>query len=158
MFKFKYFILKKIIKAKRHFKSIKNGLSSELTTSDDTLMQNKSIKLWKLLLKDNDSFISCSPINRIRQIEKDSLLITLTPVNQVDYQMVILDANEEKSSLYEIHQSQKSLLELITSFDNENERRMMIGRTRRISQINNDLDKLLKKQGNVPTKQKNDQP
>jgi hypothetical protein len=109
-------------------------------------IQTKSIKLWKLLLRDNDSQISCSLTNRIRQIEKDNMLLILSPINQIDYQLTIMDVDSNKSCLYEIPIHSKWAENVIEVFDNENQRRMMSGQIDKRNSIHNDLDKLISQQ------------
>jgi hypothetical protein len=158
MFKAKYYFLRKYVKAKWYIKSVKNSLNHDIEIKDNLPIQQKSTKLWKLLLKDSDSVISCSMVNKIRQIEKDNLLIILSPINELDCQMTIMDVDEFKSCLYEIRFGQKSAFTLIDLFDVENERRMLIGQTEKRDSIHNDLDKLLKQQEGTLRKQKRNQP
>jgi hypothetical protein len=107
------------------------------------------MRLWKLLLRDLGSQISCSLGNRIRQIEKDNMLLILSPINQVDYQLTIMDVDNNKSCLYEIPVHSKFAESLIEIFDTENERRMSIGQIEKRKSIHNDLDKLISQQENA---------
>ena len=110
-------------------------------------MQEKAVRLWKLCLRDKETNISCSISNRTRQIEKTNMLIILSPLNQLDYLMTILDIDDKnKSCLYEIRIGPKMAEGVISSFDNENERRMREGEEERRNSIYNDLDKLLQQE------------
>ena len=119
----------------------------KLSYSDDdkniSELQDKGIRLWKLCLRDKKTSISCSISNRIRQIEKDNMVIVLSPINSIDYLMTIIDTDQNKSCLYEIKIGQKLAEGVISSFDNENEKRMRQGEDKRRNLIIKDLDKLL---------------
>ncbi len=151
-------IFRKYISTKWYFKSIQKKLDNDTDPKDNLPIQVKSMKLWKLLLKDGDSVISCSMVNRVRQIEKDNMLILMSQFNEKDYLMTIMDVDEFKSCLYEIRFGEKSAESLTDLFDTENERRMLIGQTEKRESIHNDLDKLLKQQEDVLKKQKRNHP
>lgn len=157
MFKAKIYLFRKYIRTKWYIRSVKNRLNNDIEVKDNLPIQQKSTKLWKLLLKDSDSVISCSLVNKIRQIEKDNMLIILSPMNEMDCLMTIMDVDDHKSCLYEIRFGQKSSLSLMDLFDVENERRMLLGQTEKRESIHNDLDKLLKQQEEVLRKQKRNQ-
>jgi hypothetical protein len=154
---FKRQVLRKYIQVSWYLKSVKNRLNNDVEIKDNLPIQQKTSKLWKLLLKDPDSVISCSMVNKIRQIEKDNMLIIMSPLNEVDCLLTIMDVDENKSCLYEIRFGQKSALALMDLFDVENERRMLIGQTEKRNSIHNDLDKLLKQQEDVLRRQKRNQ-
>jgi hypothetical protein len=136
---FKYFIFKNYLNINKSLKWFDTKVTSgEIKVSP---MQEKAVKLWKVCLKNKKSIISCSISNKIRHIEKNNLLITLSPTNQIDYLMTIIDNN--KSCLYEIRISSKLADDVILSFDVENQRRMMIIEESKRKFIYNDLDKLL---------------
>jgi hypothetical protein len=126
--------------------------------SDNRPIQVKSFRLWKLLLKDHESVISCSMIDKVRQIERDNMLVLLSPMNEIDHLMTIMDVDDNKSCLYEIRFSNKSSQNLIDLFDTENEKRMLQGQSEKRESIHNDLDKLLKQQEDILKKQKRNQP
>jgi hypothetical protein len=96
-------------------------------------------------------------VNKTRQIERDNMLLILTPMNEVDHLMTIMDVDDHKSCLYEIRFSNKSSQNLIELFDTENEKRMQDGQSEKRNSIHNDLDKLLKQQEDVLKKQKRNQ-
>ena len=154
MHKLKRTLFKKYVILKWQFNDVKEKLNNNVEVKDNLPIQLKSIKLWKLLLKDSDSIISCSMINKTRQIEKDNMLVIMIPLNEMDYAMTIMDVDEFKSCLYEIRFHNKSSEYLIELFDTENERRMLLGQTEKRNSINNDLDKLLKQQEDVMKRQK----
>jgi hypothetical protein len=109
-------------------------------------LQDKGIRLWKLCLRDKDTSISCSISNQMRQIEKNSMVIILSPINSIDYLMTIMDIDRSKSCLYEIRIGPKLSESVISAFDNENERRMKLGEEERRDSIMKDLDKLLQQE------------
>jgi hypothetical protein len=112
-------------------------------------IQYKSVRLWKLLLRDEESQITCSLGNRIRQIEKDNMLLILSPINQQDFMLTIMDVDSEKSCLYEVPIHSKYSESLIEIFDSENEKRMTLMQKEKKQSIHNDLDKLIAQQEQV---------
>jgi hypothetical protein len=154
----KFLLFRKYISTKNYLNNVKNKLDHDTETHDNLPIQVKSTKLWKLLLKDSESVISCSMVNKIRQIEKDNMLVTMKPMNERDCLMTIMDVDDNKSCLYEIRFGNKSSLALMDLFDIENERRMLLGQSEKRDSIHNDLDKLLKQQDDVLRRQKRNQP
>lgn len=155
---FKIFLFRKYIKIKEYCRSIKDRVTESRESNDNLPIQVKSSKLWKLLLRDADSVISCSMVNKIRQIERDNMLIIMSPLNEMDSMMTIMDVDNNKSCLYEIRFGNRSSSTLIELFDTENERRMLIGQSEKRESIHNDLDKLLFQQEDVLKRQKRNQP
>jgi hypothetical protein len=144
---FKYFLFKNYIQLRNSYKNLNNKLNHKNLENDTLLpIQLKGMRLWKLCLRDNDSIISCSMINRTRQIEKNNMLLILSPINELDYQITIMDVDVNKSCLYEIRAIGKHAESLIEMFDDENERRMNLGQVEKRNSIHNDLDKLLSQQ------------
>ena len=126
--------------------NVNDRLKAQPENSEILPIQTKSVKLWKLLLRDDKSQISCSLGNRIRQVEKDNMLLILSPINQQDYQLTIMDVDNMKSCLYEIPMYSRLAEVLIEVFDDENERRMLEGQLEKKQSIHNDLDKLISQQ------------
>lgn len=139
---FKYFLIRNYVKLNYFFKKIDSKVAYH-EENKITPMQEKAIKLWKLCLRDKNTNISCSISNQTRQIEKNNLLIILSPLNQVDYYISILDTDNGKNCIYEIRIGQKLAETVISTFDYENERRMKEGEEERRNSIYSDLDKLL---------------
>lgn len=156
MNRYKRNILRGYINFKWYFSRVKSKFETQ-ELPDNRPIQIKSFRLWKLLLKDQDSVISCSMVNKTRQIERDNMLLILTPMNEIDHLMTIMDVDDHKSCLYEIRFSNKSSQNLIELFDTENEKRMQDGQSEKRNSIHNDLDKLLKQQEDVLKKQKRNQ-
>lgn len=141
--RFKYFLLRKYVLLNSTFQKLDVKVMNLSDENAVTPMQEKAVKLWKLCLRDRATNITCSISNRTRQIEKDNMLIILSPLNQMDYLMTILDTDNTKSCTYEIRINSKLSESVISSFDIENERRMREGEDERRNSIYNDLDKLL---------------
>ena len=150
-------IFRNYIILKWHLSAVKSRFETQ-ELPDNRPIQVKSFRLWKLLLKDQDSVISCSMIDKVRQIERDNMIVLLSPMNEVDHLMTIMDVDDNKSCLYEIRFSNKSSQNLIDLFDTENEKRMLQGQSEKRESIHNDLDKLLKQQEDILKKQKRNQP
>jgi len=143
----KFFVLRKFILARNILQNVDDKINRYEQINETLLpIQEKSIRLWKLLLRDELSVISCSMVNKIRQVEKDNMVIILSPMNEQDFLMTIMDVDLTKSCLYEIRMGNKNSLNLIDLFDNENEKRMLMGQNEKRNTIQNDLDKLLKQQ------------
>ena len=143
---FRNFIYRNYIRSRWILNDICEKLNTHPQDSEILPIQTKSIKLWKLLLRDEKSQISCSLGNRIRQIEKDNMLLILSPINQQDYQLTIMDVDINKSCLYEIPINSKLSENLIDHFDNENEKRMNFGQSEKRQSIHSDLDRLISQQ------------
>jgi hypothetical protein len=143
---FRNFLYRNYIKFRWIVDGINDKLKAQPENTEILPIQTKSIKLWKLLLRDDKSQISCSLGNRIRQVEKDNMLLILAPINQQDYQLTIMDVDNIKSCLYEIPMYSKLSEVLIEVFDNENEKRMLEGQLEKKQSIHNDLDKLISQQ------------
>ncbi len=142
---FKYFLFKKYVQLRWSLKNFNEKIHYDENPEIQPIQQ-KSIRLWKLLLRDEESQISCSLVDKIRQIEKDNMLLILSPTNQIDFQLTIMDVDSTKSCLYEIPISGKYSSSLIEYFDNENQRRMVSGQTEKKQSIHSDLDKLISQQ------------
>ena len=143
---FKLFLFRNYIKFKRLFGDINQKLKPETDNKQQTPLQMKSIKLWKLLLRDSNSNMSCSLINKIRQIEKDNMLVILSQINEQDYLLTIMDVDTTKSCLYEVPIYSKISTILIDTFDTENQKRMNLRQSVKKESISNDLDKLINEQ------------
>lgn len=146
--RFRYNLLKKFISVNAFFKRIDTKVTYDGEDKKITPLQEKAVRLWKLCLRDTETNLSCSISDKTRHIEKNNLLIILTPMNQLDYLMTIVDGDDSKSCLYEIRIGSKLSGGVITSFDNENERRMKEGEEDKRKTIHSDLDKLLLQEEN----------
>ena len=146
--RFRYTLLKKFISINSFFKRIDTKVTYDGEDKKITPLQEKAVKLWKLCLRDTETNLSCSISDKTRHIEKNNLIIILTPMNQLDYLMTIVDGDDSKSCLYEIRIGSKLSSGVITSFDNENERRMKEGEEDKRKTIHSDLDKLLLQEEN----------
>lgn len=150
---FKYYLIKKYLTINTLLKWFDTKVTSGETKF--TPMQEKAVKLWKLCLKDKKTNMSCSISNRIRHIEKNNMLIILSPINQLDYLMTIIDIDNSKSCLYEIRITSKLSEDVILSFDTENQKRMMNREEGKRKFIYNDLDKLLLREEESVKRNKN---
>lgn len=106
----------------------------------------KSMRLWKMSLKDPDLKMSLSS-NGDRQIERDDLLIILRAINSSDYLMTIMPISEVNGvmtrNLYEVRYSGKNADVICESFDVEMSKRMEKAQNSRITFIEGDLDRLI---------------
>lgn len=144
--RFKRFIFRHYVKFRQLVDKINTKMQSNPQEIEALPIQYKSVRLWKLLLRDMESQISCSLGNRIRQIEKDNMLLILSPINERDFMLTIMDVDSVKSCLYEIPIHSKYSETLIEIFDTENEKRMAQIQKEKKQSIHNDLDKLISQQ------------
>jgi len=140
---FRIFIYREYIKLNNFFKKIDKTVSYDNKEFKINPIEEKAIKLWKLYLKDNDSYLSCSISKGTRQIEKDNLLLLLSPQEYDDYLMTIIESERDKSQLYEVVISRKNISLVVSSFDNENEKRMSGSEDDKRNSIHIELDNLL---------------
>ena len=99
--KMKYKYLRLRIKWRNWRRSVGDKMVAE--RSKITPYEEKAIRLWKLLLRDEDTKMSFNTYG-IRQIEKNNVFMKLQ-VNgaSTDCIMTLIDITTERRSLYEIH-------------------------------------------------------
>jgi len=112
-----------------------------------TPFAEKSIRLWKLLLKDKTSKMGFNTWG-IRQIERGNLLLVFqhNPTNESI--MTIMDINDNSHNIYELHINIKQSLHVAELFDNEMDKRMNESESKKRNIIETDLDKLLQEEEN----------
>jgi len=110
-----------------------------------TPFQEKSIRLWKLLLKDKNTKLAFNTFG-IRQIEKDNLLLVFQHNPTGESVMTIMDINETSHNLYELHIPVKNSLYVCDLFDGEMDKRMSDTESKKRFIIESDLDKLLQQE------------
>lgn len=118
--------------------------------------EEKGLRLWKMVMRDEDSQMAYNS-EGTRQIEKDTLFITVTPNTSMDkYTMIIMDISGSRRSLYELHVEGKSASIAIESFDDEMQRRMKKVENSKRRLIETDIDKLIQSQDKSLKKQAED--
>lgn len=110
-----------------------------------TPYEEKAIRLWKILLKDEDTQMAYNT-NGVRQIEKESVFMIFQPSGNNDYLMTLVDVTDQRRSLYELHIPQKHADIVCDYFDTEMEKRMRKAESNAMSIIEYDIDKLLEKE------------
>lgn len=110
-----------------------------------TPYEEKAIRLWKLLLKDENTQMAYNT-NGVRQIEKESVFMIFQPSGNNDYLMTLVDITNERRSLYELNIPQKHADTVCDYFDTEMEKRMRKAESNALSIIEYDIDKLLEKE------------
>ena len=109
-----------------------------------------------MVIRDEDTQMAYNS-EGTRQIEKDTLFITVTPNNSIDrYTMTIMDISGSRRSLYELHVEGKSAGVAIESFDDEMQRRMKKVENSKRKLIETDIDKLIQSQDKSLKKQAED--
>ena len=110
-----------------------------------TSFQTKAFQLWKLTLKDRSSILDYSAISRVRQIEKNDMLLIFYPGSQ-NWTLVIIDNNTGRKNLYEVQIPSIESSILCDFFDEENEKRMRVRENDKRTIIYEDLDYLIQRQ------------
>ena len=124
--------------------------------SIQTNYEEKGLRLWRMVIRDEDTQMAYNS-EGTRQIEKDTLFITVTPNNSIDrYTMTIMDISGSRRSLYELHVEGKSAGVAIESFDDEMQRRMKKVENSKRKLIETDIDKLIQSQDKSLKKQAED--
>ena len=135
---------------KRKFDSLKPDYSIQ------TNYEEKGLRLWRMVIRDEDTQMAYNS-EGTRQIEKDTLFITVTSNNSIDrYTMTIMDISGSRRSLYELHVEGKSAAMAIESFDDEMQRRMKKVENSKRKLIETDIDKLIQSQDKSLKKQAED--
>lgn len=121
--------------------------------SIQTNYEEKGLRLWRMVIRDEDTQMAYNS-EGTRQIEKDTLFITVTSNNSIDrYTMTIMDISGSRRSLYELHVEGKSAGMAIESFDDEMQRRMKKVENSKRKLIETDIDKLIQSQDKSLKKQ-----
>lgn len=124
--------------------------------SIQTNYEEKGLRLWRMVIRDEDTQMAYNS-EGTRQIEKDTLFITVTSNNSIDrYTMTIMDISGSRRSLYELHVEGKSAAMAIESFDDEMQRRMKKVENNKRRLIETDIDKLIQSQDKSLKKQAED--
>lgn len=140
-YKIKYRVLRGLVMWKNWRQSIDNKMTNE--RSKISPYEEKAIRLWKMLLKDEDTKMSYNSFG-VRQIEKENIFMIFQHSGNNDYIMTLMDVNENGRSLYELHFPQKHADIVSDYFDDELERRMKKTENNKRHIIENDIDKLIK--------------
>lgn len=125
----------------------RHSLDKSITLENQKLSpyQEKAIRLWRLCLKDNNTKLAYNTLG-IRQIEKDNLFITYTPAGNSNYVMTIMDINNDRKNLFEVHIPSRHTEYAGNIFDDEMEKRMRKVENTKRSIIESDIDKLLEEE------------
>ena len=150
-FKFRW---KRIRVMWRRWKRKVDSLKPDYSIQTD--YEEKGLRLWKMVIRDEDTQMAYNS-EGTRQIEKDTLFITVTSNNSIDrYTMTIMDISGSRRSLYELHVEGKSAAMAIESFDDEMQRRMKKVENNKRRLIETDIDKLIQSQDKSLKKQAED--
>lgn len=142
-YRFKYKLKRFLVKWQRWRQRLDNKLASDKTKL--SAFEEKAIKLWRVCLKDKDTQLAYNSFG-IRQLEKDNLFLIFKPSGNSDFIMTIMDINDERKNVFEIHIPNKHANDVCDYFDMELEKRMreLEGAKRAI--IGDDLDRLLEQE------------
>ena len=139
------------VRWRRWKRSLDNSIKPD--SSKLTPYEEKGIRLWKIVVRDEDSQMAYNSFG-VRQIEKDTLFITVTPHNGSDrFTMTIMDITPNRRSLYELHFDGKPAANAIEAFDIEMNKRMKKVENSKRNIIETDIDKLIQAQDKILQKQ-----
>jgi hypothetical protein len=139
------------VRWRRWKRSLDNSIKPD--SSKLTPYEEKGIRLWKMVVRDEDSQMAYNSFG-VRQIEKDTLFITVTPHNGSDrFTMTIMDITPNRRSLYELHFDGKPAAGAIEAFDIEMNKRMKKVENSKRNIIETDIDKLIQAQDKILQKQ-----
>jgi hypothetical protein len=142
--KYKYLRLR--IKWRNWRRSVGDKMVAE--RSKLTPYEEKALRLWKLLLKDDETKMSFNTFG-VRQIEKKNVFMKLQPGGNNDCIMTLIDITTERRSLYEIHIPISHAEIICDQFDYELERRMKKSENNKRILIETDIDNLLEEEERV---------
>lgn len=150
----KYRFKKLRVRWRRWKRSLDNSIKPE--SSKLTPYEEKGLRLWKMVIRDEDTQMAYNS-DGVRQIEKDTLFITVTPNNGSDrFTMTIMDITGSRRSLYELHVDGRPAAAALEAFDVEMQRRMRKVENSKRTLIETDIDKLVQHQDKVLKKQAED--
>ena len=142
--KFKYKYLRLRIKCRNWRRSVGDKMIAE--RSKITPYEEKALRLWKLLLRDEDTKMSFNTYG-VRQIEKKNVFMKLqSGGSSTDCIMTLIDITSERRSLYEIHVPSSHAEIICDQFDYELERRMKRSENNKRILIETDIDILLEQE------------
>lgn len=144
MYKFKFRLKRLHVRWRKWKKKVDNKMTYK---HDSSAFESKSVKFWKIFLKDPDTHMSFNT-SGVRQIERDSVLMILEPNNEssTEYIMTIMDICDERRSVYELHVTSKVAENVCECFDIEMEKRMKSAEKSKRDLIEKDIDNLLEKE------------
>lgn len=131
-----------IIRYRRWKKRIDNKLSNRNNELDP--LEEKSIKLWKLCLKDRSTQLTYNS-SGIRQLEKEKIFLIFKPSGSIHI-MTIMDVTKDRKSVYEVHIPDGISKEICDFFDIEMEKRMRQAENNKKSIISDDIDRLIEQE------------
>lgn len=150
-YKVKYRLKRLLVRYQRWRQRIDNNLTPDKQKL--TPFEEKSIKLWRLCLKDSDTQLAYNS-SGIRQLEKDNLFLIFKPSGNHDFIMTIMDITEDRKSVFEIHIPLKHSDDVCDYFDDELEKRMRDTESHKRSIIGDDIDRLIVQEGKNLTRKR----
>ena len=105
----------------------------------------KAIRLWKILVKDEETKLSYNSLG-VRQIEKNNIFMILQPGYNNDFIITLMDVASDRRNLYELRIPFRFAEVATDHFDYELEKRMKKAEKNKRVLIENDIDKLLEEE------------
>lgn len=135
-YKIKYRILRFIVRWRRW----RMNPDTKLLTP----YEEKAIRLWKILLKDEDTQMAYNS-HGVRQIEKNNIFMIFQPTSGTDFIITLMSITDDNNkSLYEIYIPLRHASIVCDCFDDEMDRRMRKVSESKRSIIEEDIDRLIK--------------
>jgi hypothetical protein len=139
-FRFQYKLKRLIVRWQKWRKKLDNKLILDKNKLTD--FEQKAIRLWRLCLKDKDTQLAYNSFG-IRQLEKGNLFLIFKPSGNNDFIMTIMDINDERKNVFEIHIPTRNAYDVCDYFDMELEKRTREAEVAKRSIIIDDLDRLI---------------
>lgn len=146
LMKFKF--LRKYIKWSLFFKKL-NAKMAPREYGPLSPLQEKAIKLWKLCIKDKSTELRSSFFDKVRQIDKDNLMLILRHASNDYYLLTILDFDSIRNNCYEVQIPRSYIDNICDLFDVEMSRRMRAAENIKREILGDDLDKLISNQEKI---------
>lgn len=135
----KYKYLRFRVRIRKICKILSKNINNKVYLSS---YEEKGIKLWKLLLRDETTYMSYSKLD-IRQLSKGDVFMTFKPDGITSYILTIVNISDNNKSLFELHIPEKYSNKVLHSFDFEHEKRMNKLEREKNQIIETDIDKLI---------------
>lgn len=141
--KLKYKYLRLLIHWRNWRRSVGDKVMAETTKISP--YEEKAIRLWKMLVKDEETKLSYNSLG-VRQIEKENIFMILQHGYNSDFILTLMDVSSNSRNLYELRIPQRFAETATDHFDYELEKRMKRTENNKRIIIETDIDKLLEQQ------------
>lgn len=130
-----------------HWRNWRRSLGDRVMSepSKITPYEEKAIRLWKILVKDEETKLSYNSLG-VRQVEKENIFMILQHGYNSDFILTLMDVTSNRRNLYELRIPIRFAEIATDNFDYELEKRMKRAENNKRIIIETDIDKLLEQQ------------